>query len=486
MPATSLDRRLSPWGMGLMAGGLTIIQGRWIVEETRSGARIRENAAVVVDGNTIVDVVEQRDAPEGTVLAVESGLVLPGFVDLHNHSLNGPLFRGLVEDKSRGTTEGSLVYSMAMPMGDLASRTLTDVEAKAVYRLGLLEAIKSGVTCMLDMWRPEHVAFFEAARELGIRAYGAPYVISQYVVGVDGQGHPIYAPRDADRDIRRFRDLFIEYDEGPHGRLRVVAGPHGTDTCSTAVLDKVRRMAEELGTLITTHLSQSRAECTYSMRVYGKTPVAFLQEQGLLGPGLIAAHCVFATDDDLLILRDSGTSIASCPLTYARGGIAAAFERFASAGIRTGIGTDAYCFDFIEELRVAGLMSKLARGGSHVGDAESVLRAGTTLGADALQRPDLGRIAAGARADLIVVDLGRVGLQPVANPVKNLIWNCNAGDVRLVMIDGILRVADGKAIGVDEARVASDGAAAIERVWGFARAAGLMEEAVEAASSVAD
>ena len=465
-----------------MAARLTVIQGKWVVEETQAGARIRENAAVLVDGNKILDVVEARDAPEGTVWAIESGLVLPGFVDLHNHSLNGPLFRGLVEDKSRGTTEGSLVYSMAMPMGDLASRTLTEVEAKSVYRLGLLEAMKSGITCMLDMWRPEHVAFFEVARELGIRAYGAPYIISKSVVGVDSGGHPVYAPHDAERDIRRFRELFDEYDEGPRGRLRVVLGPHGTDTCSAEVLEEVHRMAQELGTIVTTHLSQSRAECTNSMRVNGKTPVEFLRDRGLLGPGLIAAHCVFATDDDLTILRDSGTSIASCPLTYARGGIAAAFERFASAGIRTGIGTDAYCFDFIEELRCAGLISKLARGGSHVGDAESVLRAGTTLGADALQRPDLGRIAPGARADLIVVDLGRVGLQPIANPVKNLIWNCNAGDVRLVMIDGVLRVAEGKAIGVDEAKVARDGAAAIERVWGYARAAGLMEGGVELVS----
>lgn len=468
-----------------MASSLTIIQGRWVVEETQAGTRIRENAAVIVDGNTIVDVVEGSDAPMGRVLAVDSGLVLPGFIDLHNHSLNGPLFRGLVEDKARGTTDGSLVYSMAMPMGDLASRTLTEEEAKSVYRLGLLEAIKSGITCMLDMWRPEHVAFFEVARELGIRAYGAPYVISQYVVGVDSEGRPVYAPHDAERDIRRFHELFDEYDEGPDGRLRVVAGPHGIDTCSAEVLKEVNRIAAELGTLVTTHLSQSRAECAYSMRVYGRTPVEFLEEQGLLGPGLIAAHCVFATDRDLMLLRDSGTSIASCPLTYARGGVAAAFERFASAGIATGIGTDAYCFDFIEELRAAGLISKLERGRSDVGTAESVLRAGTTQGADALRRPDLGRLAVGARADIIVVDLGRVGLQPVANPVKNLIWNCNAGDVRLVMIDGILRVAEGRAIGIDEAKVASDGAAAIERVWGYARAAGLMEGGAEAAPVMA-
>jgi cytosine/adenosine deaminase-related metal-dependent hydrolase len=371
-------------------------------------------------------------------------------------------------------------------MGDLASRTLTEDEAKSVYRLGLLEAMKSGITCMLDMWRPEHAAFLAVARELGIRGYGAPYVISQQVEGVDSRGQPVYAPHDAASDIKRFRELFDEYDEGPRGRIRVVAGPHGTDTCSADVLIQVSRLAEELGTPLTTHLSQSRAECSYSMRAHGKTPVELLRDLGILGPSLIAAHCVFATDQDLTILRDSGASIASCPLTYARGGIAAAFERFASAGIRTGIGTDAYCFDFIEELRAAGLVSKVARGGSHVGDAESLLRAGTTLGADALQRPDLGRIVVGARADLVVVDLGRVGLQPVANPVKNLIWNCNAADVKVVMIDGVLRVAEGKAIGVDEARVASDGAAAIERVWGYARAAGLMEEgAGSAASAVA-
>jgi cytosine/adenosine deaminase-related metal-dependent hydrolase len=463
----------------------TIVQGRWVIEETPSGSRIRSNAAVVIEGSKIVDIVESGEAPSGRVLATEEGLVLPGFIDLHNHSLNGPLFRGLVEDRSRGNTEGSLVYSMAMPMGDLASKTLTDEEARAVYRLGMLEALKSGITCMLDMWRPEHLAFFDVARELGLRGYGAPYVLSQHVVGVDSQGSPVYASHDAGKDLERVAEIFATYDEGPTGRLRVVLGPHGTDTCSADTLRRVRRLASELGTLVTIHLAQSRAEATYAMRSYGKSPVEYLGEIGHLGPELIAAHCVFASDEDLALLRESGTSIASCPLTYARGGISAAFERFASAGIRTGIGTDAYCFDFIEELRAAGLVSKLARGGSHVGDAESVLRAGTVQGADSLHRSDLGRIARGAKADLVVVDLARVGLQPVANPIKNLIWNCNARDVCIVMIDGVLRVLDGEATGVDEARIVRAGSAAIERVWKVARGAGLMSGGAEPTSAFA-
>src|SRR5579863_7177073 len=109
-----------------------IIQGRWVVEEAAAGGEVRRDAAVIVEGDTIVDIVEARDAPAGRLLATENGLVLPGFVDLHNHSLNGPLFRGLVEDRSRENTEGSLVYSFAMPMGDLASRTLTEEQARDV------------------------------------------------------------------------------------------------------------------------------------------------------------------------------------------------------------------------------------------------------------------------------------------------------------------------------------------------------------------
>jgi cytosine/adenosine deaminase-related metal-dependent hydrolase len=150
------------------------------------------------------------------------------------------------------------------------------------------------------------------------------------------------------------------------------------------------------------------------------------------------------------------------------------FDRFHRHGIPTGIGTDAYNFDVFSEMRSAGFISKLTRGDAGAGDAVTLLRAATEVGGAGLGRTDLGRIAPGCAADLAIVDLSAPHLQPVRDPIRNLVWNASPADVSLVMVDGEVVVDGGRVVRCDAADAVRRGTAAVERVWEAAERAGIL------------
>lgn len=459
-----------------MSSPVTAVRAKWTVVPAGSDSiEVVEGATVVIEDGRIRDVADAAiDVGADRRIELSQGILFPGFVNLHNHAINGPIFRGIVDDIPPATDADGLVYSLLLPLGDLAGRVSSEDDIRAIYRLALLEILRSGTTTVLDMPRAVHRSIFDVAKELGLRVFGAPYVFSTPPLGVDASRRPVYGSIDEARSLRDALEIADEYDEGPGGRIRIGFGPHATDTCSPELLRQVGREARERDTFVSVHVAQSRIEVEAIRQRYGRSPVEFLRETGVLGPQVVAAHCVYAEDRDLEILRDTGTTVAHCPLTFARSGVTVAFDRFHRHGVRTGIGTDAYNFDYFSELRSAGFISKLTGADSGVADARTLLRAATEVGASALPQPDLGRIAPGCLADLVAVDLGRAHLQPVRDPVKNLVWNATPADVELVMVGGDVLVEDGRVVGWDEARVVESAAAAVAKVWESAEREGVL------------
>uniref|UniRef100_UPI003F495916 amidohydrolase family protein n=1 Tax=Actinomadura sp. CA-154981 TaxID=3240037 RepID=UPI003F495916 len=458
-----------------MPSPATAVSARWTLLPGSAGAfEIVENATVVVQGSRITDVLRVRPAEITRHIEAPQGILFPGFVNLHNHSLNGPIFRGIVDDMGPETEADGLVHGVLLPLGDLAGRMLAEEEIRAVYRLAVVELLRSGTTAVLDMPRAVHSGFFAVAKEMGLRVFGAPYIFSTPTRGVDALGDPVYEAIDEDRSLRDALKIADEYDDGPGGLVRIGFGPHATDTCSPGLLRRIAREVRERSTFASIHVAQSRMEVDVVKRRHGVTPVELLHRTGLLGPGLIAAHCVYAEPGDLDLLRESGTTVANCPLTFARSGVTVSFDRFHRHGVRTGIGTDAYSFDHFAEMRAAGFISKLSSGDSGAADAATLLRAATETGAAALSRPDLGRIEPGGTADLVVVDLNAAALQPVRDPLKNLVWNATPADVSLVIVNGEVVVRDGRPVACDEAGVVRSAAAAVQRLWEAAEREGVL------------
>ncbi len=457
-----------------MASGKTIaVSGGWVLVHEAGRSVLRRNASVVVEGATVAAVVDGQPAADIRI-GGERSLVVPGFVNLHTHCVNAPLFRGAVDDADSVAAARSRIYGLLMPVGDLAARELSREEYGALFAIGLLEALKGGATTVLDMWRPEQDVFFEVARALGIRAYACPYIFSTRTLRLGSDGRPVYEPAGGGSDsLAQVLDLHRRFDGDADGRLRVALGPHATESCGPELLREIRAAADRLGCRISIHVAQSQFEIQEIRRRYGKSPVEYLRDVGLLGPDLVAAHGIYATDEELAILRDTGTPIATCPRVFARGGAAAAYDRFASSGVRTGIGTDSPTMDMLGELRAAGFVSKLRAGSPHVATAPALLEAATIGGADALGRPDLGRIAPGARADLLVVDLDRPHLAPARDPIKTLVWYATPADITSILVDGELLVHEGRFLGEDERAIVARGRAAADKVWDLAARRGL-------------
>ncbi len=463
----------------MVEGRTTVVRGAWVLAYEAGHPVLRANASVVVEGRTIAAVTEGEPPAADLRLGGSRALVIPGFVNLHSHCVNAPLFRGIVDDAGSSDGASGGIYSLLMPVGDLAARELSREEYGDLVALGMLEALKGGSTTLLDMWRTEQDVFFDVAKAFGIRAYACPYLFSTRTLKLGPDGQPVYESSGAadDGGLARVLDLHRRFDGDAQGRIRVALGPHGTDSCAPDLLRAVREAADRLGCRVSIHLAQSELEEREIRRRYGKGPVEYLRHVGLLGSDLVAAHCVYASDADLAILRETGTHVASCARVYARGGTMAAYHRFASHGVHTGIGTDSPSMDLLGELRAAGFVSKLQAGASRAAPAQALLDAGTTAGADALGRPDLGRIAPGARADLLVVDLARPHLQSVQDPIKTLVWYATPSDISTVMVDGELLVHEGRLQRGDEVAIADRGRRSAEKVWDLAARRGLVGRA---------
>ena len=456
----------------------TAVRGAWVLALDDGKPTIVRDRYVVVEGDTIAAITTGRPVGADHVIELDEALVLPGFLNLHNHIVSSILFRGLTEDIQSTAYESELVYGLLMPLGDLATEVLTAEDMRAVIALGLLELIRGGTTTLMEIFRIGQAGTLEAARDMGLRFYGTPYLFSNKKIELGSDGVPTYdLPADASSDLERWRAVYDRYDGSSDGRIRIALGPHGPDSCTPDLLRAVRDTANELSCHINIHMAQSKVELQLLRDRHGKSPAEYLDSTGLLGPDVLVAHCLHASDGDLDLLKSRDVTAVNCPRTFARGGVTAAYQRFVDRGLRTIVATDGYCMDMIGELRAASLISKLGSGRSGAATAWQVLGAATLDAASALGRDDLGRIAPGARADLLVVDMAKPHLQPVHDPIKNFVWNGNAADISAVMVDGGILVEDGRLRIADETEIIGAGAAAVYKLWQTDAAAAIIARA---------
>lgn len=448
----------------------TVIEAGWTVIEKGERLSAEPGLSIVVEGDRIAGITRDSVAEAGERISRPGMIAVPGFINLHNHCINGPLFRGLIDDVDATAWGQSKIYSILLPVADMAM-ALSDEDLEAVVALGLIEVASSGATTLVEMFRPRQAMTFDLAEKIGLRFYGAPYLFSPRPAAPGREAEPQWTPQMLIRDTLKFHS---RYDGAANGRLRFVWGPHAVDTCDAALLGAVRDAADETGSLVTLHAAQSRGERQIMTERHGTTAIDHLAGAGLLREGTILAHGCFFDDEELARIADSGAAIASCPTVFARGGAFAPYWRFKRRGVRTGIGTDAYRMDFITEMRNAGLISKLEEQQGHVASAEDILRTVTLDAAAILRRSDIGVLKAGAQADIVLVDLSVPRLQPVFDPIRTLVWYTSAQDIDLVMIAGESVIRDGQYMRGDAVAVAKRAARPVKAIWQRARELGVI------------
>lgn len=430
---------------------------------------------VLIEGKRIAAVTASRPAA-ATVLDRPGRFVLPGLMNLHNHAYSEAIARSLTEDGNARRRNRSIVYTVLMPLSRRGIEILSHEERLAIARLGILQLLRGGVTSVMDAFRNGIPEMFEAAAEMGIRFWGAPYVFSTADAALQPDGTMRYAGDDGAADLTAWQALHARWEGAAEGRIHLAMAPHATDTCGPDLLREAAAQARARGVPITTHMAQSKDEvATIAARHGGRTPAEYLDRLGLLAPDLLAAHCIDSTDADLRLMAERGATVLNCPRVFARAGTVAAFGRFAGHGVRTLVATDGYNADMLGELHAASTISKIALGRPDVATAPELLDAVTAQAAAAVGRPDLGTIAPGATADITVVDLTHPQLQPLADPRRGLIALGNRADIAEVFVDGERLVAEGRFARGNEATIGAAASEAVARIWALPEARAAFE-----------
>ncbi|HVM65268.1 MAG TPA: amidohydrolase [Acidimicrobiales bacterium] len=424
--------------------------------------RLLQPGAVLVDAGTIVavgppdEVAAHPVATGATVVDATGTAVIPGIHNCHLHS-------GLL----RGTAENLALLDWLRTYVDPAHRALTPDIAEAASRLCYAEAVRSGTTSVMDMWRFLDRAA-AVAEDLGLRATLVPYVC-------DEEGYDYFETLDTNRAL---------LDRvGTGGRVRAWVGLEHLLYCTPRAYADAFRLAEEYGTHIHTHSSEQVLEVETIEARFGRRPIEELEARGTLEAGrCVIAHCVWLSDAELDILAATGTRVAHCPcsnMKLASG--AAPVPAMWARGITVGLGSDGEKennnLDLLEEMKFASLLQKLTTLDPATGNPWDVLAMATIEGARCLGLDGVtGSLEPGKRADVVVVDLRRLHTTPVlsgrdANVAEHLVFSANGADVRDVWVDGRRLVAGGELVGVDVGAVRADAQAAAEEL--FARRAAL-------------
>lgn len=406
---------------------------------------------VAVAGNTILGVASDRDwlvshlGDPSEVVDATGILLTPGFINIHQHAGLYSVSR-LRGDHYEPQTFGEGFLMTAPAEG----RHHPPENASMGARLALRQLAQWGSTTVLDVGCTPEIAdaLVEANKDFGLRLMvGLKVHERQYAYGPTGTLGYTSHGNDGGDMLASTRDFLEQVRESDSGLIGGLVVPWQVDTCGPALLRACASMAEEFDVPLQIHVSQNLFEFHEIVRKHGTTPVAFLDQLGLLSPRTILAHCFYVADNpatgwgtagDLELIAERGASVAHCPMAYSRlGAPFLPLDTYMQRGVNVGLGTDTYPRDIVDEMRWAHLGGKLQSGRSDRCTARDVFWAATVGGADAIGRPDLGRIAPGASADLLLVDLADLRLGSVVyDPIRSLVESGNGDVLRGMMVEG--------------------------------------------------
>lgn len=451
----------------------TLLEGGDIVAYADGGHRLLRDGALLFEDDRVVFVGRRFRGAVDRRIDVAGTLVIPGLINLHCHADTEAGGRLIADVGRRDYFQAGFLNYFAAPKDTQALGAREDRTRGA--RFALVEMLKSGCTTVVPIGGADE-EMVETIGALGMRAYVSPaYKSGSYVLDATGALTYEWDEEAGRQGLERAKEFIRKHGSAHGDRIRGMLFPYQVDTCSPELLRATRRAANELGVGIEIHAGQNLLEFHEILRRHRRTPVELLDDVGLLGPDAIIGHCMISTahhlaalpaGHDLEILARTGTTVAHCPLVFARRGNALeSFHRFRAAGVNVGLGTDTYPRDLVSEMRWASLLCKVVEHDFTLATAGDALTAATLGGARALRRDDLGRLAPGAKADIVVVDLGKLRIGPYRDPIKALVNCAVMDDVARVFVDGRSVVERGRVVGVDEEKLLADAQAEAERLW---------------------
>src|SRR5215469_18918260 len=430
----------------------------WVVawDEVAGRHVYRRNIDIAFTDDTIVFVGPNYPAAADRVIEGRDRLILPGLIDIHSHPGHEPLYRGVREEHGLRNMHMTGLYERSQAF------SAPDDEARAASaELAYSELLLSGVTSLIDI-SPVWDGWLDLFARSGMRGFLAPgYASAHWRLAND---FDLEFAWDEERGRNGFATALALIDQAvrhPCGRLSGIVSPMQIDTCTAELLRDSRDAALERGLPFTVHIAQSVNEVREMIRRHGKTPIQWADEIGILGPHTILGHALFLdthswirwwTKIDLELIAKTGCSVAHCPTPFARyGQIMENFGDYLRAGVNMGLGTDTAPHNLVEEMRKAAVLARIAARDIATVSASDLLYAATVGGAKALMREDLGCIATGKKADLVLVDLATPQMIPSRDPLRSVIYHAADRAVRDVFVDGQQVVDRGRVLTLDQA-----------------------------------
>ena len=406
--------------------------------------------SLLIKDDLIAEISDEIDESNiDKVIDAEGKILLPGLVNTHTH-LSMTLFRGLADDLSLDSWLNDHIWPM--------EANLNGDYCYIGALLGAVELIKSGTTTFSDMYfYMEDVA--RAVEDAGIRA-----VLSYGMIDFG-----IEEKREA--EIKENMALFNACNGMADGRIKVFFGPHSPYTASEELLVKVRELADENGIGIHIHVSETQKEINDSLDERGLRPFEYLEKIGFLGPDVVAAHCVWLSDNEIEIIKKHGVKVSHNPCSNMKlaSGIAPV-SKLIENGICVSIGTDGASsnnnLDLIEELKTASLLQKVSTLDPKVLDSNESIKMATIKGAEALGLDDeIGSIEVGKKADIILIDTAAANMTPDSSSLSsNVVYSANGSNVDTTICNGKILMENKKLTTLDEEEIYAKARQAIKEL----------------------
>jgi 5-methylthioadenosine/S-adenosylhomocysteine deaminase len=418
-----------------------IISASWIFTSNSEG-QLLSDYSIVIENDKIIDLVPQDkvfdEYEANDIYQLTDHILIPGLINTHTHAAMS-LFKGFADD---------------LPLQDWLNDYIWPAEKEFINSsfvkdgsiLALSEMIKSGVTTFNDMYFfPDATA--EAVKELGVRS-------NIGLVVLDFPTNYATDPEDYLLKGFEFRDKWRNEE-----LITTSIAPHAPYSVSDEAFTLINTYSEELSINIHTHLHETQWEIEDSIEKYGITPVQRLNNLGIIGPSLMAVHCVHLNDQDMATLAKNKVSIVHNPSSNMKLGSGIAdIAKMLKQNLNISLGTDSSAsnnrLDMMEEMRLAALLIKGSTKSPESFSANEAIKMATINGAKALGLESIiGSIEKNKKADLVAIDLNSIENQPIYNPLTTLVYSSSRSDVSYVWIDGEIKLKDKKLVKIDEKKI---------------------------------
>ena len=385
------------------------------------------------------------DAPAGIraqanhIIDATHMAVIPGLTNGHTH-LSQTFMRGLGDDKPLLQWLQQIMWPIqgAMSAEDMRLASL----------LGLVENLKAGVTTVNQHHKMPDPAFADAtlsaAEEIGIR-----FQLARSWVDTGASAE------NPDAILTELDRLYQDWHSLNHGRITIANGPMAPWRCTDETMQRTVAWARRRGVPTHIHVAEAQDEIDLMLKRTGLRHIEWLASLNVLGPDMQLVHCVHVNENELNLIAESDSTVVHCPTSnmYLASGVAP-IPAMLSLNIPVALGTDGSAShnsqDLLETMKTAILLAKVGSGDPTALIPADILRMATVAGARIINRPDVGQLAPGYKADITIVDLNKPHIMPVHDPASALIYNCNGPDVHTVIVDGQILLHAGRVTMLDE------------------------------------